>query len=180
MDDGFPEAVAASLKQNGAEVGDLRLEITETALIRDPERALPVIRRMADMGIALDIDDFGTGYASLAYLRLLPLAELGADRTFVGDMLHRREDEIIVRSAVGMAHALDLRVVAEGVEDAAPLARLRLRPAARWPVPARRAPAPGAAGRWSRARGGDRHRSMQSRARRAAAYPAGAGRRAPA
>jgi EAL domain-containing protein (putative c-di-GMP-specific phosphodiesterase class I) len=124
VDEGFPEAVAALLKEHGAEVGELRLEITETVLMRDPERALPVICRLADMGIALDVDDFGTGYSSLADLRMLPLAELKVDRSFVGGMLRRREDEIVVRSTVGMAHGLDLRVVAEGVEDAATLARL--------------------------------------------------------
>jgi predicted signal transduction protein with EAL and GGDEF domain len=97
----------------------LNLEITETSLMAEPDRALGVLAGIRDMGVGMAIDDFGTGYSSLAYLKRLPVAELKIDKSFVRDMAADRSDLAIVRSTVELAHNLGLRVVAEGVEDGA-------------------------------------------------------------
>lgn len=96
----------------------LVLEITESALMLDPEGSLEVLQHLSDMGVCLSIDDFGTGYSSLAYLKRLPVDELKIDKSFVTDMLNHDGDGKIVASTVGLAHSLGLRVVAEGVETA--------------------------------------------------------------
>jgi EAL domain-containing protein (putative c-di-GMP-specific phosphodiesterase class I) len=103
----------------------LELEITETALMQDPEGAVQLLNRIADMGIKLSVDDFGIGYSSLNYLRRLPIYALKIDRAFVKDMLVNEQDEIIVRSTIDLAHNLKLKVIAEGVEDEATLKALK-------------------------------------------------------
>jgi len=106
----------------------LTLELTESALI---DTALPgLLARLEDMDARLAIDDFGTGYSSLVYLQRLPVVEIKADRSFVTTMASVKDDAVIVRSIIDLAHNLGLRVVAEGVEDEAndePAARVRLR-----------------------------------------------------
>jgi len=102
----------------------LAIEITESTVMADPQRALDILTRLHAMGVAISIDDFGTGYSSLAYLDRLPAAEIKIDRSFVMDMVHNESHWRIVRGTVDIGHGLDLRVVAEGVEDQQALDRL--------------------------------------------------------
>ena len=102
----------------------LQLEITESMLMSDPDRARAVVMRLSDLGVRISVDDFGTGYSSLANLRALPLDELKIDRSFVSPMLREESDLIIVRSTINLGHDLGLRVIAEGVEDEPTLVRL--------------------------------------------------------
>ena len=94
----------------------LRLEITETAIMADPGRALNVLNILNGMGVKLSIDDFGTGYSSLAHLKQLPVDELKIDKSFVMDMMDDENDAVIVRSIIDLAHNIGIKVVAEGVE----------------------------------------------------------------
>jgi EAL domain-containing protein (putative c-di-GMP-specific phosphodiesterase class I) len=95
----------------------LSLEITESSVMADVPRTLPVLRELADSGLSLAVDDFGTGYSSLAYLRQLPVSEVKIDKSFVRDMGTEESDAAIVSTIIGLARQLGLRVVAEGVED---------------------------------------------------------------
>lgn len=103
----------------------LELEITESMIMHDPERALKILDAIADLGINLSIDDFGTGYSSLAYLKRLPVRTLKIDYSFVCSMLTDKQDQIIVHSTINLAHNLGLYVVAEGVESAEVWAELK-------------------------------------------------------
>jgi diguanylate cyclase (GGDEF)-like protein/PAS domain S-box-containing protein len=125
IDVDFPKRVEALLAEFGLLAQCLEFEITETALVSDPDRALRVLRAFSALGIGIAIDDFGTGYSSLDYLKRLPLTFLKIDRTFIRDMLAQSRDAAIVRSTIGLAHSLGLRVVAEGAEDGATCERLR-------------------------------------------------------
>jgi diguanylate cyclase (GGDEF)-like protein len=111
------DLVSRALNIWGADPGALILEVTESAMMSDPETALRVLTRLHEMGVTLSIDDFGTGYSSLAYLQKLPVSELKIDRSFVQHMADRPQDRKIVRSIIDLAHNLDMRVVAEGIED---------------------------------------------------------------
>jgi diguanylate cyclase (GGDEF)-like protein len=102
----------------------LELEITESMIVGDPDRARGVLEQLNELGITLAIDDFGTGYSSLAYLRQLPVDEIKIDKSFVLQMGANHADETIVRSIIDLAHNLAMRAVAEGVEDSAILSRL--------------------------------------------------------
>ncbi|MDQ1630791.1 MAG: hypothetical protein QOC80_763 [Frankiaceae bacterium] len=95
----------------------LSLEITESSVMADVPRTLPVLRELARDGLSLSVDDFGTGYSSLAYLRMLPVKEVKIDKSFVRDMGTDESDAAIVSTIIGLARQLDLSVVAEGVED---------------------------------------------------------------
>lgn len=103
----------------------LELEITESALMNDPERARGVLARLSEMGLRLTIDDFGTGYSSLALLRRLPVDAIKIDKSFVSSMVRDADDAAIVRASVDLAHNLGKRVIAEGVENEETLTRLR-------------------------------------------------------
>lgn len=94
----------------------LIFEITESAVMSEPERALVVLHRLRECGISLSIDDFGTGYSSLAHLKRMPVQELKIDQSFVRNLDATSEDAVIVRSTIEMSHNLGLKVVAEGVE----------------------------------------------------------------
>ncbi len=95
----------------------LVLEVTESMIVDDPARALPVVQRLAALGVRLSIDDFGTGYSSLEYLKVLPVAEMKIDRSFVAGMADDVRDAAIVRHSIELGRSLGLRVVAEGVES---------------------------------------------------------------
>jgi len=113
----LPDMIAELLKRYGAEPHWLALEITESAIMGDPQRALGVVERLHAMGLKLSVDDFGTGYSSLAYLKKLPVAELKIDMSFVLNMDKDKDDATIVRSTIDLGHNMGLIVVAEGVES---------------------------------------------------------------
>lgn len=120
-----PQRIADLLEEYQVPRHLLEIEITESALISDPRRALQVVDQLHELGLKLAIDDFGTGYSSLSYLKRLPISTLKIDRSFVSGMLTDEADDVIVRSTIGLAHSFGLQVVAEGVEDKATLEALR-------------------------------------------------------
>jgi diguanylate cyclase (GGDEF)-like protein len=124
-DQEFSQSVFASLATAGVPPSRLKLEVTESALMSDPRLARSVLQELDQVGVEVSIDDFGTGYSSLAYLTELPVAEVKIDRSFVTRMAPGSREEIIVTSTIDLGHHLGLRVVAEGVEDAAKLEQLR-------------------------------------------------------
>ena len=117
MDNDLPNKLEGLLAEHAVKPSALGLEITESGIMEDPQRALATVRRLYDMGFTMSIDDFGTGYSLLAYLKRLPLHELKIDRSFVSAMADDPTDMNIVRSTIDLAHNLGLRVVAEGVEN---------------------------------------------------------------
>jgi diguanylate cyclase (GGDEF)-like protein/PAS domain S-box-containing protein len=116
QDTGFPARLRMLLEQSGVSASSLELEITESAMMLDPARALRVIQEIDKLGVLISIDDFGTGYSSLGYLRDLPVHSLKLDKSFVMGMRNNSDDRVIVESTAQMAHALKLELVAEGVE----------------------------------------------------------------
>ena len=112
------------LRRHGVASDWFVLEVTESVIMDDPEKALGTAHRLHQMGFQLSIDDFGTGYSSLGLIKKLPIAELKIDRSFVMDMTDDSENAIIVRSVVDLAHNMGFLVVAEGVESAAALKML--------------------------------------------------------
>ena len=121
----FPQRLDAMLAKHGVPSSAFCLEITESAIMDDPQRAENTLNRLHDRGFKLSIDDFGTGYSSLAYLKRLPVDELKIDKSFVMAMEKDEDDAKIVRSTVDLAHNLGLSVVAEGVENAIIYNRLK-------------------------------------------------------
>ena len=117
--------VARVLDASGLAPGSLELEITESMVMDDPERAMKTLRQLKSMGIALAIDDFGTGYSSLGYLKRFPIDNIKIDRSFIKDIPRNNDDAIITRTIIDMTHNLRLKVVAEGVETGAQLDFLR-------------------------------------------------------
>jgi diguanylate cyclase (GGDEF)-like protein/PAS domain S-box-containing protein len=114
----FPQTLERMIGEAGISASDLEIEITESAMMLDPDRALKNVQAIYALGVKISIDDFGTGYSSLSYLRDLPLHALKIDKSFVMSMRTRKDNRVIVESTVQMAHALGLQVVAEGVETA--------------------------------------------------------------
>jgi diguanylate cyclase (GGDEF)-like protein/PAS domain S-box-containing protein len=125
VDLSLPDDVRRLLAEAEIAPGSLDLEITESALLADPLRAVDVVRRMSALGVRITIDDFGTGYSSLAHLRRLLVSEIKIDKSFVVTMAANADDAIIVRSTIELAHSLGLRVVAEGIESKVVCDRLR-------------------------------------------------------
>lgn len=112
------QQVADALHSTGLPAADLDLEITETAVMRNPEAAAETLRALKALGISVSLDDFGTGYASLGYLKRFPIDVVKIDRSFVREMATNSSDADIVGGVIGLVHRLGLRVVAEGVEMA--------------------------------------------------------------
>jgi c-di-GMP-specific phosphodiesterase len=116
--------VGRILSDTGLPPGALKLEITESDIMRDPERAAEILQALREAGAGLAIDDFGTGFSSLSYLTRLPFDTLKIDRYFVRTMASNEGSDKIVRSVVNLGRDLDLEVVAEGVENAVMARRL--------------------------------------------------------
>jgi diguanylate cyclase (GGDEF)-like protein len=117
LEPGLPSQVRRLLDQHGLPSRLLRLELTESTVMADPDRAFAVVSQLRDLGVAISIDDFGTGYSSMSHLKQLPVDELKIDRSFVADMLADGNDAVLVRSSIDLGHNLGMAVVAEGVED---------------------------------------------------------------
>ncbi len=113
----FADVVARLLVQANLPAGLLKIEVTESAIIADPERALHALDKLVALGLSISVDDFGTGYSSLTRLRRLPVHEVKIDRAFVRHLADNTADLAIVRAVISLGHDLGLRVVAEGVED---------------------------------------------------------------
>jgi predicted signal transduction protein with EAL and GGDEF domain len=117
LDAGFPGDVTAALAARGVPARTLTIEITERSIFSDPVRIGSVLADLRERGVGLSLDDFGTGYSSLTHLRTLPVKEVKIDRSFVARMTSDAADAAIVVSTIQLARALDMEVVAEGVED---------------------------------------------------------------
>ena len=126
LEEDLPETLQRILTLWDVPASQLTLEITESVIMDDPERALHVVTQLRDLGVGISIDDFGTGYSSLGYLAQLPAQELKIDRSFVMRMERDAGNSVIVHSTISLAHNLDMTVVAEGVETEAVWEALRI------------------------------------------------------
>jgi EAL domain-containing protein (putative c-di-GMP-specific phosphodiesterase class I) len=123
-DDDFVEQVAATLDQSPIPAERITIEITESAAIEHEDKAIDVLNSWRALGVNISIDDYGTGQSSLGYLRKLPATELKIDMSFIQTMDDDPRNAIMVKSTIGLAHELGMKVVAEGIEDARCLAML--------------------------------------------------------
>src|SRR6267378_111440 len=114
-----------ALDDAGLEARFLEVELTESAVMTEPETSVTILEQLSQMGVLVSVDDFGTGYSSMSYLRRLPVAKLKIDREFIREVMSRPDDASIVRAIVSLAHSLRLKVVAEGVETAEQLEFLK-------------------------------------------------------
>ncbi len=117
LEEDLPASVARLMENRGISPGTLTMEITEDAIMTDPDCALAAVRHLRDCGVRIAVDDFGTGQSSLAYLKSLPVDELKIDKSFVMHMGDDNSDTVIVRAMIDLAHDLGLAVVAEGIEN---------------------------------------------------------------
>lgn len=124
-DESVVDMVANVIKETGIEPDRLELEITESLLAENVDKLLPRLERLLELGTSLTIDDFGTGYSSLSYLTTFPVSTLKVDRAFVKDMAANEGDATLTHTIITMAHALKMKVVAEGIEDEEQLSMLR-------------------------------------------------------
>jgi diguanylate cyclase (GGDEF)-like protein len=124
LDADLPREVETLLTKHGVDPTLLEVEITENTILTDPERTRIVLERLRDLGVRLSIDDFGTGFSSLGQLKRLAVDVLKIDKSFVLNMAHDENDDVIVRSTIELGHNLGLRVVAEGVETQETWSRL--------------------------------------------------------
>jgi diguanylate cyclase (GGDEF)-like protein len=116
QDRGFPEMIGELIRTYDVPGALLEMEVTETAIMNDPPRAVENIEKLVKLGVQVSIDDFGTGYSSMAYLQRLLIAKIKIDRSFVKSMGSGESNEAIVRSTIDLAHNLGMKAVAEGVE----------------------------------------------------------------
>lgn len=125
QDEGFADWLGSLLSRSGIRGEFLELEITESAIMRDPDRAMRMLRSIKALGITLSIDDYGTGYSSLSYLQKLAVDRLKIDRSFIAGLLYNDRDHLIVKSTIDLAHGVGLEVIAEGTETPRQLADLQ-------------------------------------------------------
>jgi diguanylate cyclase (GGDEF)-like protein len=111
------DMIRDALDQAGLEPRFLEVELTESAVMSDPEESIAILEKLSKMGVLVSVDDFGTGYSSMSYLRRFPIDKLKIDRGFISEVMSRPEDASIVRAIISLAHSLRLKVVAEGVES---------------------------------------------------------------
>jgi len=121
----FVDAVRDILTERQVDPRRITLEITESAVMADPEGTKEVLMRLGNLGVKVAVDDFGAGFTSLSHLAHLPIDEIKIDRSFIADLLTDASDRAIVRSIIALSHDLGLEVVAEGVESPEVLADLR-------------------------------------------------------
>jgi EAL domain-containing protein (putative c-di-GMP-specific phosphodiesterase class I) len=119
------DRLARVIEQSGVDPAFIKLEITETLLVDDPDHAAQALRKIKQLGVSLAIDDFGTGYSSLSYLHQFPLDTLKIDRAFVNNMDKSEVSKRIVGSIAQLAHSLEMDIVAEGIEEKAQMDALR-------------------------------------------------------
>jgi diguanylate cyclase (GGDEF)-like protein len=119
------DCIRRALDEAGLQAGYLEVEVTESAVMSDPEQSIAILRQLSAMGVFVSVDDFGTGYSSMSYLRRLPIDKLKIDRVFINEVVGSLEDASIVRAIISLAHSLRLKVVAEGVETPAQLEFLK-------------------------------------------------------
>jgi EAL domain-containing protein (putative c-di-GMP-specific phosphodiesterase class I) len=119
------QVVRDALSQSGLAADCLELELTESAVMSDPEESIAILEQLSATGVLVSVDDFGTGYSSMSYLSRFPIDILKIDRIFISEIASRSEDASIVRAIVSLAHSLKLKVVAEGVETQAQLEFLK-------------------------------------------------------
>ncbi len=124
LDRDLPRHIEQMLTAHHLPAEALQVEITESMIMSDPDRAIATVAALRELGLQVAVDDFGTGYTSLANLKRLPITELKIDRSFVSPLLRDESDLIIVRSTINLGHDLGLNVIAEGVEDELTLKRL--------------------------------------------------------
>ncbi|MFN9449886.1 MAG: putative bifunctional diguanylate cyclase/phosphodiesterase [Rubrivivax sp.] len=117
--------IEQQLRDNGLQPQDLEVELTESVLMSEPERAAQLLRQLSSLGVHVTIDDFGTGYSSLSYLKRFPASCVKIDRSFINGLATDADDRAITQAVIAMAHSLGLRVVAEGVETREQLDALR-------------------------------------------------------
>ena len=122
---GLASTTAESIAAHGVAPGLLEFELTESAVMGDPEHSIEILQRLKNLGVRISVDDFGTGYSSLAYLRRFPVDTVKIDGAFIRDLVSNSEDASITLAIIDMAHRLNLRVVAEGVETEEQLEFLR-------------------------------------------------------
>ena len=124
-DDDLVDHIETAMARYGVTPADIEVELTESALMADPERAKEVLGRLNRLGIRISIDDFGTGYSSLSYLKRFPAETVKIDRSFISGLPLDGDDTAITQAVIAMAHSLGMAVVAEGVETSEQLALLR-------------------------------------------------------
>ena len=123
-----PQATAKvldALRSSGLSGEHVVLELTENSLMQDVESSMPAMRKLTALGVRMSIDDFGTGYSSLSYLQKLPVSVLKIDKSFVDSVANSKQGAALVRAILGVGAALELKVVAEGVETVDQVGRLQ-------------------------------------------------------